>query len=439
MWSPWKLRTLPACVALLATAPLVAQEIPQVVPEQVGLSSERLGRITTSLQRYVDDGRIAGAVAIVLRDGDVVYEQAVGQRDREAKRPMTTDAIFRIASQTKALVAVGIMMLEEDGKLLISDRVSKYLPEFEHTTVAEPIEGGGYRVVPARRQITIRDLMTHTSGIGYGAWLGRLPGAERWDSAGVTGWYFAGRDEPIRRTVERMAALPFPAQPGTAWIYGYNYDILGALIEAVSGEPLDEFLRERILEPLDMHDTYFYLPPAKRDRLAVVYGLRGGTLTRAPDGPGMEAQGQYVDGPRKSFSGGAGLLSTARDYSRFLQMLLNGGELDGHRLLSPTSVDLMTQNHVGNLYTPPGMGFGLGFRVRMDVGAAGERGSVGDYGWLGADHSLYWVDPVEHLVVVYLTQVNPAGALDDHSRMRALVYSAITEHSMDMMHSMMTR
>ncbi len=430
-----KLKHLVALVALFGAAPLRAQEIPQAVPEQVGMSSERLGRITTSLQSYVDDGRISGAVAIVLKDGKVVYEQAVGNRDREARSPMTTDGIFRIASQTKALVAVGIMMLEEEGKLLISDRVSQYLPEFAHTTVAEPVEGGGFHVVPARRQITIRDLLTHTSGVGYGAWLGAPPGSEMWDSAGVTGWYFADRREPIRRTVERMAALPFRTQPGQAWVYGYNYDILGALIEVVSGQPLDEFLRERILEPLDMHDTYFYLPREKADRLAVVYGLRGGALVRAPDGPGMEAQGQYVDGPRMSFSGGAGLLSTARDYSRFLQMLLNGGELNGHRLLSPTSVSLMTANHVGDLYTPPGMGFGLGFRVRVDVGAAGERGSVGDYGWLGADHSLYWVDPTQHLAVVYLTQLNPAGGMNDHERMRALVYSAIVQQPM-MMHMM---
>jgi CubicO group peptidase (beta-lactamase class C family) len=230
--------------------------------------------------------------------------------------------------------------------------------------------------------------------------------------------------------VERIAALPFPAQPGSAWVYGYNTDVLGAVIEVVSGQSLADFLRERIFLPLGMRDTHFYLPPEKRARLATVYGLRSGNLTRAADGAGMEAQGQYVDGPRVSYSGGAGLLSTARDYSRFLQMLLNGGELNGYRLLAPTTVALMTQNHVGDLYTPAGMGFGLGFSVRLDMGEAGAHGSPGEYGWGGAYHSTYWVDPVEDLVVVYLTQLIPAGGLDDQARVRALVYSAIMESAM---------
>jgi len=420
MWSVRKIWILPALVALLAATPLVAQELPNEVPEQVGMSSDRLGRITAALKLYIAEDRLAGAVTLVLKDGNVVYSKAVGHRDRESNSPMRTDAIFRIASQTKALVSVGIMMLQEEGALLISDRVSKYLPAFEHTTVASPLEGGGYEVVPARRPIILRDLLTHTAGIGYGSG----PGSEQWEAAGITGWYFGHRDEPIQRTVNRIAALPFPAQPGQAFVYGYNTDILGAVIEVVSGQTLDQFLRDRILGPLDMHDTHFYLPTEKRVRLTTVYNLRG-SLTRAPDGPGMETQGQYVDGPRVSFSGGAGLLSTARDYARFLQMLLNGGELNGARLLSPTSVDLMTVDHLGDLYQAPGMGFGLGFAVRLDVGAVGQHGSEGDFSWGGAYHSTYWVDPVENLVVVYLTQVIPAPGLDDHARLRALVYSSI--------------
>jgi CubicO group peptidase (beta-lactamase class C family) len=317
------------------------------------------------------------------------------------------------------------MMLQEDGRLLISDPVSKHLPAYSSTTVAVPDESGSYDVVPARRPVTIRDLLTHTSGVSYGSG----PGGDRWEDAGITGWYFAHRDEPVRATVDRMASLPFTAQPGERWVYGYGTDILGAVVEAASGEPLDEFLRTRILEPLDMRDTHFYLPPAKRDRLAAVYNLGGTGLTPAPDGPGMQTQGQYVDGPRRSFSGGAGLLSTARDYSRFLQMLLDGGALEGERLLSPTTVDLMVTNHVGDLYRSPGMGFGLGFSIRMDVGAAGQPGSPGEFGWGGAYHSTYWVDPVEDLVVTYFTQVIPAIGLDDHTRLRALLYSAITERA----------
>jgi CubicO group peptidase (beta-lactamase class C family) len=416
-----------ALTIVLGIAPAPAQELPTVTPESVGMSSERLQRLTSALDQYVEDGRLPGAVAMVLSDGKVVYAEAVGTRDREAGDAMATDAIFRIASQTKALVSVGIMMLMEEGSLLLSDPVSAHLPSFTETTVAEARDGGGYDVVEARRSITIHDLLTHTAGIGYGSG----PGGDRWEEAGITGWYFAHRDEPVRETIDRMPALPFQAHPGERFVYGYNTDILGAVIEAVSGESLDRFLEERILRPLDLRDTHFYLPPEKAPRLATVYGLSGPrdrpVLSRAPDGAGMQAQGQYVEGPRRSFSGGAGLLSTARDYARFLQMLLNGGELEGVRLLSPKSVELMTADHLGDVYAAQGLGFGLGFWVLEDLGAYGAPGSEGSYGWGGAYHSTYWVDPVERLVVVYLTQVIPAAGLDDHQRLRALVYAAIVE------------
>ena len=224
-----------------------------------------------------------------------------------------------------------------------------------------------------------------------------------------------------------MPSLPFPSQPGERFVYGYNTDILGAVIEQVSGLSLEAFLKSRILEPLDMRDTHFYLPTAKRERLATVYN-QGAELqvVRAPDGPGMDSQGQYVNGPRQSFSGGAGLLSTARDYARFLQMMQNGGSLNGARLLSPTTVALMTSNHIGDL-NGTAMGFGLGFQIRRDVGGAGQPGSVGEYGWGGAYHSTYWVDPSEKLVVVYFTQVRPGGGLDDHAKLRSLVYASILD------------
>lgn len=399
-----------------------AQELPTALPEEVGMSSSRLDRLTGALQEYVNTNRIPGAVAMVLRDGRVVYHEAVGKLDIEADVPMGQDVIFRIASQTKALVSVAIMMLQEDGDLLISDPVSKYIPSLEATTVAEAYNDG-YQIVAARRPITVRDLLTHTAGIGYG-W---DPGGEAWHKAGITGWYFAHRNEPMIETVNLMATLPFQAQPGERFVYGYSTDILGAVVEVVSGRSLDEFLKNRIFEPLGMHDTHFYLPIEKKERLATVYSLTD-KLRRAPEGSAMETQGQYVEGPRRSFSGGAGLLSTARDYSRFLQMLLNEGQLNGTRVLSPSSVSLMTKNHVGDLYIDePGMGFGLGFSVRLDVGAAGVPGSEGEYGWGGAYHSTYWVDPTENLIVLYFTQVIPANELDDHQRLRALIYSAITE------------
>ena len=412
-------------LAVLAGAPPVrAQALQQPVrPEEVGVSSERLARLTATLDGYVDAGLLPGGVIVVARGGGVVLNHAFGDRDHEARAPMSTDALFRIASQSKALVSLAILMLQEDGKLLIGDPVSKYLPAFAATTVAVPRSGGGYDVVPAKRPITLRDLLTHTAGIGYG----NGAAVDRWAAAGIQGWYFAHRDEPVRATVDRMAALPMDAQPGERFVYGYNTDILGAVVEVASGLTLDAFLRSQVFAPLGMKDTHFYVPPEKAGRLAAVYSLpQGGSLVRAPDGAGMQAQGQYVDGPRASYSAGAGLVSTADDYARFLQTLLNGGTLDGVRLLSPASVALMTADHIGDLYGVPGVGFGLGFSVVEDLGVRGTPGSVGEFGWGGAYHSTYWVDPAEELVVVYLTQVIPAAGLDDFGKVRALVYQALT-------------
>lgn len=403
-----------------------AKPVPKAAPAaQAGVSAARLERLKTELRRYVADGKLPGGVVLVARRGKVALLEAFGQRDREAGVPMREDSIFRIASQTKAVVSVAALVLQEEGRLLLSDPVGRYLPEFLETTVAVPKPDGGYDVVKAKRPITIRDLLTHTSGLGYGGG----PASDRWSAAGFKGWYFADRDEPIGETVARMAALPLESQPGEKWVYGYSTDVLGAVLEKASGESLDALLRSRVLDPLGMSDTSFYLPPEKKDRLAVVYSARpSGGMERAADPGDMEGQGAYVTGPRKSFSGGAGLLSTATDYSRLLQMLLNGGTLDGKRVLSPSSVRLMTANHVGSLLPPTwggGIGFGLGVAVTLDLGARGTPGSAGEYGWGGAYHSSYWVDPAEELVVVYFTQLIPAGDVDDHGKLRALVYQAL--------------
>jgi CubicO group peptidase (beta-lactamase class C family) len=387
-----------------------------------GFSPARLQRLNAELDSYVAGGKLAGGVLWVGRRGQAAHVYAFGQRDVESQSPMREDTMFRIASQTKALVSTATLMLQEEGKLLISDPVSKYLPEFRETTVAVPKASGGYDIVKARRPITIRDLLTHTSGVGYGGG----PAADRWEAAGITGWYFADREEPIRETVSRMASLPFEAQPGERWVYGYSTDILGALIEQVSGQTLDELLRSRIFVPLGMSDTYFYVPESKRDRVATVYSLGAtGRIQRTPDRGGMVSQGSYLSGARQSFSGGAGLVSTARDYARFLQMMLNGGELDGVRLLSRRTVELMTSDHLRGVAFNDGQGFGLGFSVVTDVGARGTPGSVGEFGWGGAYHSTYWVDPKEQLVVVYLTQLIPAGDIDDQAKVRALLYAAL--------------
>lgn len=409
----------------LLQSSVLADGLPRARPEEVGLSSERLQRLTDALQGYVKDGKLAGAVALVARRGRVAYLGAFGQRDVEAGAPMKEDAIFRIASQSKALVSVGALRLQEEGRLLISDPVGRYIPEFQKTRVAVPREGG-YDVVDAKRPITIRDLLTHTAGIGYGGG----PAKDAWEKAGFQGWYFADRDEPIGVTIPRMAALPFDAQPGEKYVYGYSTDILGVVVERASGQPLDEFLRSRILEPLGMRDTHFYLPPSKADRLAAVYAATdGGRIERAPaqNRWPVVGQGAYLEGPRKSFSGGAGLLSTATDYARFLQMMLNRGELDGARVLGRKTVELMTVDHLGPIEFSDGQGFGLGFSVVKDLGRRGQPGSVGEFGWGGAYHSTYWVDPQEQLVVVYFTQLIPSKGLDDQAKLRALVYQAIVD------------
>ena len=399
-----------------------AQSLQRGDPQPLGFAPERLARLTRTLDKYAADRRLAGGVALIARRGQIAYLHPFGMRDVEAKAPMQADAIFRIASQTKALVSVGVMMLMEDGALLLSDPVGKYIPQFMKTKVAVAKEGGGYDVVDARRPITIRDLLTHTAGIHYG-----LSGIarEEWVRAGMVGWYFADRNEPMDSIVVRIASLPLETQPGERFVYGYATDILGVVIERITGKSLEQFLRERILVPLRMNDTHFFLPAEKRNRLTVVYSSRDdGTIARAPAGAGMASQGDYVDGPRKAFGGGAGLLSTASDYARFLQMLLNGGELDDVRLLSPASVKLMTSDHVPN-YLGADRGFGLGFETIEDLGAYGQLGSEGTFGWGGAYHSSYWVDPAEDLVVVYLTQLAPARGIDDFGKLRALIYSSL--------------
>ena len=412
-----------AALAFLVTAQaLDAQRAAQPESAVSRLSPEKLKRLNAELDGYVAAGKLAGGVLWVGRHGQAAHVYAFGQRDVESRAPMREDTMFRIASQTKALVSTATLMLQEEGKLLIADPVSKYLPEFRETTVAVPKAAGGYDIVKARRPITIRDLLTHTSGVGYGGG----PASDKWEAAGITGWYFADRQEPIRETVSRMASLPFESQPGERWVYGYSTDILGALIEQVSGQPLDVLLRSRIFSPLGMNDTHFYVPDSKRDRVATVYSLGAtGRIERTLDQGGMISQGSYISGPRRSFSGGAGLVSTARDYARFLQMMLNGGELDGVRLLSRPTVELMTSNHLRGLAFSDGQGFGLGFSVVTDLGARGTPGSIGEFGWGGAYHSTYWVDPKEQMVVVYLTQLIPAGDVDDHAKVRALLYAAL--------------
>ena len=335
---------------------------------------------------------------------------------------MTPDAIFRIASQSKAITSAAILSLVEEGKIAINDPVSRFIPAFAHARVM--LDTGNAVTVPARRQITIRDLLTHTAGISYGTdrKVAKLYSEKALGPAAGWGWYTADKDEPVCESMERLATLPFVAQPGERFVYGYNLDILGCVVERASGVPLDQFIRDRITAPLKMHDTYFFLPKEKRDRLTEVFASDSTNhATRAPDGP--RGQGDYVDGPRKNFAGGAGLLSTAGDYARFLQMILNGGQLDGVRILAPKTVDLMTHDQIGRLYGTDGMGFGYGFETVERFGAKGME-SPGSFGWGGAYASTYAVDPVEHLVIVFMINQLPA-ATDISAKFPTLVYSAL--------------
>jgi CubicO group peptidase (beta-lactamase class C family) len=413
-------RLLVVVLSLAVPALAPAQALPRASSaEAVGLSTARLGRVTSVMNDAVRDKQVAGTVTLVVRDGQVAYFEATGAQDAERGTPMRTDTIFRIASMTKAVVSVGIMMLAEEGRLSLSDPVSKFIPAFARTTVLAEADGRA-AVVPALRAITIRDLLTHTAGLSYGG--GALE--PYYSAAGFTQWYFADRAQPMTAWIDKLATLPFASQPGERWIYGYNTDVLGNVIERLTGHTLAEFVEARIARPLKMVDTSFFLPAAKADRLAAVYAVGpGGTITRAPEGhPG---QGMYAGGPQVAFSGGAGLLSTAADYARFMQMLLNGGVLDGERLLSPTTVSLMTSNHVGTLYQGGALGWGLGFEVVEQLGRAPRYGAAGEFSWSGAYHTTYWADPVEKLVVVFMTQLLPAGPVDLRFRIRTLVNQAI--------------
>lgn len=416
-------RLAPTAVLLLAVHATHGQAQGRPIATRHGFAADRLARIDTMLDQAVRAGEIGGLVAYVLRDDAVVYERAVGWRDREAKVPMTTNTVFRIASQTKALTSAAILMLMEEGTLSLATPASRFLPTFARTTVAQRTDTGVV-VVPARRAITIRDLLTHTAGISYG---GEAHLADRYRAKGLGpaagfGWYTADKTVPICATMDTLGTLPFAAQPGERFVYGYNTDLLGCIVERASGVSLDRFLRERLTGPLGMRDTHFFLPVADRARLATVYRSDAGRVVRADTG--ARGQGHYVDGPRVSYAGGAGLVSTARDYARFLQMIAHGGQWNGRRYLAPHTVALMTSNQLGTLYGT-GTGFGLGFETVEQYGATGMA-SRGTYGWGGAYGSNYKVDPVEGLVIVVMMNQLP-NTSDVVARLQTLVYAALVE------------
>jgi CubicO group peptidase (beta-lactamase class C family) len=422
----FRTRATTAVVLLLAAGGLIAEQRPaRNGSAGDGIAADRLSRLDKVFQQHVDENRVGGVVALVLRDGRPIYEKAFGWSDKEAGRRMTVDTIFRIASQTKALTSVAILALMEEGKLTPATALSQFIPGFAKTTVA--VKGdSGVTTVPARRAITIRDLLTHTAGISYGtdALVSSMFEGKGLGPAAGFGWYTADKDEGTCVTMERLATLPFVAQPGESYVYGYNTDILGCVVERASAMPLDQYIATKITTPLGMKDTKFFLPAADRDRLAAVYASGpDGTIVRAPDG--ARGQGHYVEGPRKSFSGGAGLLSTARDYARFLEMTRNGGVLDGARVLSPRTVALMTTNQSGTLHSTTGLGFGYGFETVDRYGALGLS-SVGAYRWGGAYGSTYLVDPEARMVMVFMMQLMP-NRTELGTIFPTLVYQALND------------
>ena len=396
-------------------------------PESVGMSAERLGRIDNLVKEYIDKKWIAGATVLVARDGKIVYYKGLGYDDIDKKTSMKKDAICRIASQTKAITSVAVMMLYEEGKILLYDPVSKYIPEFKDQKVLDKFNPADttYTTVPAKREITIRDLLTHTSGIGY-AQIGSKESNAIYYKAGVVGGI--GVDKIVLGDkMKILGGLPLMHQPGEKWSYGLNSDLLGYLIEVVSGMSLDEFFRKKIFEPLGMKDTYFYLPKGKRNRLATLYS-EDSTKHIIKDGETYELNGtMYVNYPNMNgtyYSGGGGLSSTAYDYSIFMQMLLNGGEYNGKRILSRSSIRMMTSNQIGDIDFGDDK-FGLGFGIVTEKGAAKTPVSPGTFSWGGMFSSSYWIDPKEKIIAQFFLQQFPNSHGEIHDKFKILVYQAI--------------
>ena len=394
-------------------------------PASAKVSAKRLERIDQVIREYIDSGWIKGAVGFIARDGKVVYNKAFGVDDSETKQPLKTDAIFRIASQTKAITSVAVMILFEEGKFLLDDPISKYIPEFARPKVVDQFneKDSSFTTVPARREITIRDLLTHTSGIDYA-----LIGSARMKAIYAKNRIPVGFESDTLRLaneMKRLGGMPLQHQPGEKFTYGLNTDVLGYLVEKLSGMSLNNFFHQRIFNPLGMNDTYFYLPPAKQARLVTLYtedeerkAVRntGSRQPVATDYPKL--QGTY-------YSGGAGLSGTIHDYAIFLQMLLNGGVYNGQRILSRRTVELMTSNQIGDLFIGGVDKFGLGFQVVTERGQARSALTAGSFLWGGYFGTTYWVDPTEGLVCLLYMQQSPISHGDIQNKFKVLVYQAV--------------
>jgi CubicO group peptidase (beta-lactamase class C family) len=412
-------------LAMCMASALNAQSFPRAHPEDVGMSTPRLTRLHDAMRAAVDSSEFAGIAMLVIRDGKVVALDTVGYQDVERKLPMRANAIFRIASMTKAVTSVGALMLLEDGKIVLSDPVSRYLPEFRELKVALPDNStkAGVRLVPANRPITIHDLLTHTAGFTYAAFDEGPVAAAYTDADIVEGR--APSETLLADNIRRLATLPLVDQPGHAFHYGMSMDVLGRLIEVVSGQSLDDFLESRLFKPLGMTDTYFWVPDAKRARIVTPYTRENSVLrqVRNPERFGRAIVGGTGSRGSRYLSGGVGLYSTAMDYARFLEMLLNGGTLGSQRVLSPNTVRLMTTVAVPDI--APGRGYGLGIGVMENMSAAGVLGSSGTFGWTGSYATNSWADPKEQLIIVALAQRFPANTDRLWEQVQTLVYQSI--------------
>lgn len=420
-------------LALLIPTPTFAQGLPPGQARALGFDPAKLDAITATLEKAIDDGQFAGISAIIVRNGQVAYIAAVGAADREAGVPMGTNTLARIASMTKPITSIAAMMLVEQGKLSLDDPLSKHLPEFTHMQVAvapgnDPTSAPPM-LVEADRPITIRHLLTHTSGLSY-----------RFVGHPVLGKLFieAAISDGLSETagtqadnIKRLARLPLAFQPGTQWHYGLNTDVLGRVIEVVSGQSLEAFFKEQLFTPLKMNDTSFLVPHDKRHRLATVYGIEGGKpLARRPERLIQRGPLVYTttfptwDDNVGFYSGGAGLVSTLSDYARFVQMLLNHGELDGVRVLKPETVDAITSNQLGDIPFGAGNGFGFGFQI-VGNSEAPNRLPAGSFSWGGFFSTSFWGDPRNQIAAVIFTQTHPAGPNSLYDDFMRLTYEAL--------------
>ena len=404
-----------------------AQPITTGTPEAAGFSSERLKRLDAAMDEWVKKGYMNGGAALIIRNGKIAYYKASGYNDLDTTSTLQKDGIFRIASQTKAITSVAIMMLFDEGKLLLSDPVSQYIPSFKKQSVLVTLNPDTtYTTVPAKREVTIKDLLTHTSGLGY-AQIGSKEANAIYEKSKLTAGIGVS-NETLLTAMTRLGNLPLMHQPGEKWTYGLNNDLLGSLVELISGVSLDEFFRTRIFEPLGMKDTYFTIPQAKASRLVNLY-------TEKSDGTLVKAGTNMLNGPVTAnyplvktsyYSGGAGLSSTLYDYAIFLQMLLNNGEYNGKRLLGRNTVRMMTTNQIGDLSLGDDK-FGLGFQIVSEKGSGRTPAQAGTFSWGGAFATSYWVDPKEKMVLLFYRQLQARTHNELVEKFRALTYQAIND------------